>query len=128
MPTNNSIDLSDIKHNSTGMNSVFICFLNTRPKSNYLWHIMKIPSIIIIYLISPENNINEALIPKPSAYGCPQGTFDSLNTCYCEDHCSWETCRLLNPPQNCLSNTANESAWAWDSQKGAWVAQSKYQI
>ena len=89
---------------------------------------MAIPSFIIIKLISTEKNINESLIPKPPADGCPQGTFNSLNTCYCEDHCSWETCRLLNPPQNCLSNIANESVWAWDSQKDVWVAQSKYQI
>ena len=89
---------------------------------------MAIPSFIIIKLISTEKNINESLIPKPPADGCPQGTFNSLNTCYCEDHCSWETCRLLNPPQNCLSDIAYESAWTWDSQKNAWVAQSKYQI
>ena len=73
------------------------------------------------------NTIDEASIPKPPPGGCPQGTFDSLNTCYCEDHCSWETCWLINPPLNCLSNIANESVWAWNAQKNVWVAQSKYQ-
>lgn len=68
------------------------------------------------------------MIPKPPADGCPKGTFDGLNTCFCEDHCSWETCRLLNPPQDCLSNIVNEPVWAWNKQKQVWVAQSKYKI
>ena len=67
--------------------------------------------------------INEVLIPKPPTSGCPSGTFNSLNTCYCEDHCSWKTCRLSIPPQKCLSNIIGEAVWAWNSQKNAWVAQ-----
>ena len=71
--------------------------------------------------------INEALIPQPITNGCPSGTFNSLNTCYCEDHCSWKTCRLSIPPHNCLLNIEGEAVWAWDSQKYAWVAQGNEQ-
>ena len=81
---------------------------------------------IVTFLSFIENKINDAVIPKPQADGCPQGTFDGLNTCYCEDHCSWETCRLLNPPQNCLSNIGNVAEWVWNAKKDFWVAQSKY--
>ena len=70
-----------------------------------------------------ENMIKEALIPEPIVGGCPSGTFNSLNTCYCEDHCSWKTCRLSEPPQNCLSDIGAKAAWAWDTQKNVWVAQ-----
>ena len=66
------------------------------------------------------------MIPRPTANGCPKGTFSNLQTCFCEDHCSWETCRLLNPPQNCLSSMDN-TAWAWDSIHDAWVAQGNMQ-
>lgn len=80
---------------------------------------------INVSLTFKESAINEILIPKPEANGCPQGTFDGLNTCYCEDHCSWETCRLVDPPQNCLSKIAGEVVWAWGSKQDAWVAQGK---
>ena len=73
--------------------------------------------------MSIENVINEAMIPEPPTDGCPAGTFRSLYTCFCEDHCSWETCRLSNPPQNCFSNMESEVVWAWDTKKNAWVAQ-----
>ena len=69
-----------------------------------------------------EHMINESLIPQPTEYGCPPGTFESLSTCYCEDHCSWETCRLLNPPQNCLTSSP-EAVWAWNTKENIWVAQ-----
>ena len=53
------------------------------------------------------------------ATGCPSGTHESLHTCFCEDHCSWEICRLRNPPKKCFSSQAK---WAWDAVISAWVA------
>ena len=53
--------------------------------------------------------------------GCPNGTFDSLYTCLCEDHCSWKTCRLLDPPDKCLISIFG-AVWARDSARDAWVA------
>ena len=65
--------------------------------------------------------MNETILKRPAS-GCPSGTYDSLHTCFCEDHCSWETCRLLKPPHNCLSVIDDLMQWGWDSIKGAWVA------
>ena len=74
-------------------------------------------------LITIEETVKEEIIPKRPASGCPSGTFDSLKTCFCEDHCSWETCRLINPPQDCLSRIDGEAIWNWDGVEHAWVAQ-----
>ena len=74
-------------------------------------------------VIANEATIKKEIIPPQPATGCPFGTFDSLNTCFCEDHCSWETCRLINPPQDCLSKIDGEAIWAWDVVEDAWVAQ-----
>ena len=67
------------------------------------------------------------MIPKPSKTGwmekCPPGTFNGRHTCFCEDHCSWETCRLINPPSNCISSIGHATVWARDEMKDAWVAQ-----
>ena len=65
---------------------------------------------------------------------CPDGTpatfigYDpSVNrlkfeiyTCLCEDHCTWESCRLYDVPDECLVGT--NSTWFWDSIKLTWVA------
>ena len=77
----------------------------------------------MILSFSIDNYIKEALIPKPPEHNCPPGTFRGIDTCYCEDHCSWKTCRLVNPPRNCLENIAAEAVWAWDANKNTWVAQ-----
>ena len=54
---------------------------------------------------------------------CPKGTFDTIDTCYCEDHCSWKACRLVNPPINCLSNINDNTVWGWDPREKLWRAQ-----
>ena len=74
-------------------------------------------------MIAIEETVKEEMIPKRPASGCPSGTFDSLNTCICEDHCSWDACRLINPPQKCLSRIYGDAIWNWDGVKHAWVAQ-----
>ena len=43
-------------------------------------------------------------------------------TCYCEDFCRWDMCRLKEPPKECLDGTG--SNWFWDFQKWYWVAQT----
>ena len=74
---------------------------------------------------------------NPSDYDCPDGSSPFImgetvvgttwqqvkdtTTCYCEDHCTWYTCRLENPPLDCLVGTNSE--WKWDQQKLYWVAQ-----
>lgn len=63
------------------------------------------------------------MIPKRPDGGCPSGTYNSQHTCFCEDHCNWDTCRLHSPPYNCLSGINEQTVWAWDGVKSAWVAQ-----
>ena len=65
------------------------------------------------------------MIPSRPASNCPSGTYNGLHTCFCEDHCSWETCRLQFPPHNCLLGIGKQATWAWDSIKSAWVAVGK---
>ena len=63
------------------------------------------------------------MIPRMSEHGCPKNSEhrDELNTCSCEDHCSWDLCRLETPPKSCLSGT--NSNWRWNRIKSAWSAQ-----
>ena len=42
-------------------------------------------------------------------------------SCFCEEHCSWEICRLVDAPEKCLNDV--ESFWSWDENKYLWVAQ-----
>ena len=55
--------------------------------------------------------------------GCPPSTFKGIDTCFCEDHCNWEICRLTNPPLGCLSRMEAEVFWLWDNNENAWAAQ-----
>ena len=65
--------------------------------------------------------IDPDLIPKRPSTGCPEGTFDGETTCFCEDHCSWNVCRLQFPPDYC--STSQKSPWAWNTQGKFWVVQ-----
>ena len=71
-------------------------------------------------------SVNIDLIPRANADGCPVGwdykTNQGLNgSCSCEDHCSWDMCRIAVAPMECLMGTY--SAWQWDYVKRAWEAQ-----
>ena len=44
-----------------------------------------------------------------------------FGVCTCNEHCSWDLCRLLEPPDDCLLGTNSE--WKWDNLKNAYVAQ-----
>ena len=73
------------------------------------------------------NQVNPYRIPPIPSDGCPEGTFDGISTCFCEDHCSWNMCRLNHPPGNCLKRLSmtmvNNVTWQWDSKEKYWVAQ-----
>ena len=60
------------------------------------------------------------MIPKRPDSGCPSGTYDGMDTCFCEDHCSWNKCRLAKPPNKCLENTVFE--WKWNLVENHWTA------
>ena len=53
--------------------------------------------------------------------GCYEGTIDNGFTCFCENHCSWEICRLNVPPSECLPT--NNTKWVWNSEKLHWSLQ-----
>ena len=67
-----------------------------------------------------DYNLDVSLIPRSSKNDC--ATYrERLGTCTCDDHCSWDLCRLSNPPDDCLLGT--NSKWKWDKRKKAYVAQ-----
>ena len=82
-----------------------------------------------MFLLFVEYLPADALIPLPDGKKCPKDTQykenkvgrDLVKTCSCEEHCAWDLCRLVNPPNKCLRGT--RSQWQWDSFKNAWVAQ-----
>ena len=87
---------------------------------------MSIPSICFktsLSIATENKKDTKEMIPKRPVKGCPSGTFNGLDTCFCEDHCSWEACWLIDPPSNCLSRIDGEMVWAWNDIKNAWVAQ-----
>ena len=58
--------------------------------------------------------------------GCPENMLGCRNgrcqnTCYCEDHCSWDKCVLVEKPDDCLDEATSQ--WIWDGNKNFWVAQ-----
>ena len=85
-----------------------------------------------VYLLDYDKDV--ALIPRQPLDGCPRGSLyrSDLGTCSCEyEHCSWDLCRLKDPPLDCLQRTMGSngkqwealSQWEWDYLKHAWVAQ-----
>lgn len=46
---------------------------------------------------------------------------NEFGTCSCEEHCNWDSCRLTDPPTDCLNGLNSE--WKWDYIERAWVAQ-----
>jgi len=77
-------------------------------------------------------SLDVELIPHAlTAEGCPKNRNYrilqlsepslQLQTCICDEHCSWDMCNLVNPPKDCLFNSS--SNWNWDGLKNTWVAQ-----
>ena len=60
--------------------------------------------------------------------GCPVGTYgceDVIcpNTCFCEEHCSWNSCKLKNPPMSCIFHA--NSKWEYDHHTHFWRRSSE---
>ena len=63
--------------------------------------------------------------PLRPSHVCPKGTtgcndFGCPDTCYCEDHCSWERCLLDIPPTECLIPW--NRTWMWNNRHMYWYA------
>ena len=70
-------------------------------------------------LIPTRLDLEDSECPN-GTIGYPSGTFYEP-TCYCEEYCRWDICRLQEPPQHCLD--AVKSSWVWDSKNRFWVGQ-----
>ena len=70
-----------------------------------------------------DYGLDVSLIPQSSKDGCSSNKIyrERFGTCSCDTHCSWDLCRSLIPPSDCLLGT--DSIWRWDNVKNAWVAQ-----
>ena len=86
------------------------------------------PSLIIqknllIPGLGIDYGLDVSLIPQFSKDGCSSNKIyrERFGTCSCDTHCSWDLCRSLIPPSDCLLGT--DSIWRWDNVKNAWVAQ-----
>ena len=76
-------------------------------------------------------SLDVGLIPRRSLDGCPKNKgrrefqyhthLSPVDTCTCEDHCSWDMCLLVHPPEECMCGTGSQ--WYWDSGISVWVAQ-----
>ena len=63
------------------------------------------------------------LIPQSSQIDCPiKARYrERFGSCSCGSYCSWDLCRAIVAPSDCLAGTG--SVWKWDVVKNAWVAQ-----
>ena len=79
--------------------------------------------MLILDESASDYNLNVSLIPRSSQQNCPaySGFRERFGVCTCNEHCSWDLCRNLLPPNKCLAGTG--SVWVWDHLKHAWVAQ-----
>ena len=70
-----------------------------------------------------DYSLNVSLIPRALRQDCPAYSQyrERFGVCTCNEHCSWDVCRTLVPPNDCLVGTG--SVWFWDHLKYAWVAQ-----
>ena len=84
-------------------------------KYNYFSNKLLIPAT--------DYRLDSSLIPRPFDGNCLSNNVyrERFGTCGCDIHCSWDLCRSLSPPSDCLLNT--ESEWKFDSVKDALVAQ-----
>ena len=80
--------------------------------------------IYLFYFIADlQYSIDVELIPRSHRNRCPIGSKyrARFGVCSCNRHCSWDLCRTIDPPNDCLAGTG--SVWRWDQVKNAWVAQ-----
>ena len=79
--------------------------------------------MLILDESASDYNLNVSLIPRSTQQNCPAYSEfrERFGVCTCNEHCSWDLCRSLLPPNDCLAGTG--SVWVWDHLKHAWVAQ-----
>ena len=67
--------------------------------------------------------LNVSTIPRAPYEDCEVSASyrNRYGVCTCNEHCSWDICRLLEPPDDCLLGTNSE--WKWDNLKNSYVAQ-----
>ena len=53
--------------------------------------------------------------------GCPIGTTDGITTCFCDKYCSWDVCRVHQPPEGCPL----VHSWEWNPDQKYWFARTK---
>ena len=89
---------------------------------------------LYIFIHIEENGTTLSyLLPEKPNNGCPSNTVgcsgsdcNHPDSCFCEQHCSWEMCKLHEYPNDCLVDV--KSVWKWDSKKHSWVAQVQGKI
>ena len=84
---------------------------------------MKRQNIIFPQEYDKEYSLNVSSIPRSSEESCAIkiGYRARFEVCSCNEHCSWDLCKLSEPPEDCLQGTGAE--WQWDDIKEAYIAQ-----
>ena len=75
-------------------------------------------------MTAKDYSLDVNLIPRSTEDDCLSSHKifrDRFKTCSCDNHCSWDLCRSLHSPSDCLLGT--DKKWEFDNQKDAWVAQ-----
>ena len=80
--------------------------------------------------VSTNFTILDIAIDRP-INGCPFGTIgcdkiECPKACFCEDHCSWNKCKLENPPVGCLGHSNRK--WEYDEKELYWKTTFKGRI
>ena len=80
-------------------------------------------TILIIPVTAKDYGLNTNLIPRSPKDNCISNKVyrKRFGTCSCDGHCSWDLCRTLTLPSDCLLGT--DSTWKLDTIKNAWVGQ-----
>ena len=71
-----------------------------------------------------QNGLNSSttIMVETQKLVCPKNVryVKGLDTCYCEEHCTWKMCFITHPPKDCLIGTG--FGWTWSSTKTCWIA------
>ena len=70
-----------------------------------------------------DYTLDDSSIPRASNDKCEVNPAyrTRFGVCSCNEHCSWDICRLFEPPDDCIPGANSE--WKWDNLKNAYVAQ-----
>lgn len=113
-----------------GKNLIDYLILHSCLKIGFSFRLPSLNTMFYIIKAAVNGTSYLAIIPKRPKSGCPTNTYgcsgddcNNVENCFCEEHCSWKKCRLVNAPKNCLRDV--KSNWSWDKKKRFWVAQIK---